>query len=247
MASRSSLECPSSRHSAITRFPMEIISLILNQIPHDDLSRIRHINSAFAVAAAPRIFESIPLWLCLNRLESLTELSLHRKLRHYVKEIVFSPLRFAPQEDQDAYLSSVKSSIHLGSDSSSLNTLLLMKHETAYRTLTENQRKLTVDGLDMSILTHAFKRFTNLESLVLDHDNRFIGANLLHRELGSFDSAKLLTWDSTYTFPVLLRALSTAKVQVKRFTLGRKEAPSVSDRRRASLDANPRQVWPHVP
>ena len=95
-----------------------------------------------------------------------------------------------------------------------------MKHKSAYRAFRDSQRQLTKTGLDVGAMTHAFKRFPCLESLVLDHENREIGANWLLRELGFFRLTDLLTYDCYHSFPTLLRALSTARVFIKKFVIG---------------------------
>jgi len=215
--------------------PNEIISLITKHLPRDDLSQARHISKAFAAVAAPRLFETIPVWIGLHSLRALTELSQHPQLRHYVKEVAFSPLRFVDHDDQMSYLSRTKASIRLNTDSSNLADLVFMKHKGAYHAFVENQRDLTVDGLDLNILAHAFKQLPSLKRLVLDHTNTTIGAKLLHRELGFFDSSILLTCDCLYTLPVFIRALSIGKVQLECFTIGSSMAFSKRISREVSL------------
>lgn len=226
MASRSS----SAPKATKAPLPNEIISLIVEHLPRDDLSQARHVGKVFAAIAAPRLFETIPLWLGLRSLQALTQLSHHHQLRHCVKAIVFSPLRFVDHdrkdEDEDegegevTYLSRTRSRIRLSTDSSSLSELLFLKHRSAYHAFIEDQRNLTVDELDVSILTHAFEQLPKLENIVLDHGNTTIGANLLHRKLGPFDSADLLTCDCLHPLPVLLRAMATAGVELRSFTIG---------------------------
>lgn len=220
MASKSS--------SAKTSFPYEIISLILEYLPREHLSQARQINKDFAAVATFRLFETIPLWLGRNSLKALTELSQHSQLRHYVKEIVFSPLWFAEHKDESAHLSHVRNEIGIQTDSSTLSALQYMQYESAYRTFIDDQRKLTSDGLDKRILTHAFKQLSHLESIILDYNSSRIGTNLLHRELGTFDSGQLLTRDCLYPLPILIYALASAGVKLRSFTIGSKQSFSTA-------------------
>lgn len=209
----------SAPKAAKTPLPNEVISLIIKHLTRDDLFQARHISKAFAAVAAPRLFETIPLWIGLRSLQILTELSEHPQLRQCVKKIVFSPLRFVDDEDEAMYLSRMKTTISLSTNSRSRYALLAIKHELAYRTFIEAQRRLTADGLDISILTHAFKQLPSFMDVDLDHANMLIGANLLRRELEFFDSSDILSLDSLYPLPVLFRALSTAKVWVERLKI----------------------------
>lgn len=47
------------------------MSLIVEHLPKDDLSQARHVGNVFAAVAAPRLFETIPLWLGLRSLQAL--------------------------------------------------------------------------------------------------------------------------------------------------------------------------------
>jgi len=67
MASRSS----SAPKAAKAPLPNEIMSLIVEHLPKDDLSQARHVGNVFAAVAAPRLFETIPLWLGLRSLQAL--------------------------------------------------------------------------------------------------------------------------------------------------------------------------------
>lgn len=226
---------PLARKAVAAPLPNEIISLITKYLPRDELSQARHISKAFAAVTASRLFETIPLWLGLHSLQALTQLSQHPQLRHHVKTIVFSPLHFIDHEDDIAYLSRTRSRIRLSTDSSSLSDLLFLKHRSAYRAFIEDQRSLIMDNLDVSILTHAFKQLPKLEDIVLDHGNTTIGADLLYRELGPFDSADLLTCDCLHPLPVLLRAMSTAEVEFRSFTIGMMPGFAASSSQIASL------------
>ncbi len=246
MASRSS----SAPMAARATLPNEVIGLIIKHLPRDDLSHARHISKAFAAVAAPRLFETIPIWIGRDSLQALTELSRHPQLRQYVTEVVFSPLRFIDQKDETTYLSRTKASIRLNTDSSNLADLKMMKHKTAYRSFIESQRELTADGFDLSILAHAFKQLPSLKRLVLDHTNTKIGAKLLHRELGFFNSSILLTCDCLYTLPVLVRALCIGNVQLECFTIGSSTAFSKCKSYEVSLvtrDSNYSMLKPQYP
>ena len=212
-----------------SHLPIEILNVILDQIPRHDLLQARYISKAFAIAASPRLFETIPLWLSQYSLQALTGLSQHPQLRLYVKEIVFSPLSFIDAEHEDVYLSSLEYARHFS---------MFKQFESAYRLYRESQRQLIADGLGESILASAFTQFPNLKSLVLDNRNRLIGAKRLSRDLvlcaghcnaiisqGWGNSCTcsptiLLTYQGIHSLPILVRALSSAGVSIENFTIG---------------------------
>ena len=76
------------------RLPQEVLQLIVEDLPRDDLISVRIVNKALASAAAPTLFRSIPLWLGISGLEGINGISEHSTLSQYVKEIVCSPVRF---------------------------------------------------------------------------------------------------------------------------------------------------------
>lgn len=65
-------------------------------------------NKALAAAAAPFLFEVIPVWIGVRSLERLTTISEHPQLSQYPKQIIFSPIRFIDYQDDSLYEDQVK-------------------------------------------------------------------------------------------------------------------------------------------
>ncbi len=71
------------------RLPQELLRLLLENVKSSrDLQAIRLVNKALAAAANPFLFRTIPVWLSLRSLQSLTFVSEHSELASYVHTIV---------------------------------------------------------------------------------------------------------------------------------------------------------------
>ena len=84
------------------------------------------------------------------------------------------------------------------------------------------QRYLQKGGLDLDILTKAFRGLTNLERVTYDRSNYNIGFTQLAHSFGdpSLLRQELLTFDDFYTLPTLVRALSESRTKVADLRIG---------------------------
>ncbi|KAF6239779.1 hypothetical protein HO173_002325 [Letharia columbiana] len=76
------------------RLPQELLRFIVEDVAYESLEPLRLVNKALAAAAAPFLFEVIPLWIGVRSLERLTATSEHPQLSQYPKQIILSPMRF---------------------------------------------------------------------------------------------------------------------------------------------------------
>jgi hypothetical protein len=74
---------------SLQTLPQELLRLLLENVKSSrDLQAIRLVNKALAAAANPFLFRTIPVWLSLRSLQSLTFVSEHSELASYVHTIV---------------------------------------------------------------------------------------------------------------------------------------------------------------
>lgn len=102
----------------------------------------------------------------------------------------------------------------------SSHALSVGRHLAAYKSYIEEQRFLTAKDLDVKILGRAFSGFINLQELNIDFWNRRIGAVELMNALGPYNCNEILTNDCEYTLPVVFRALSGSRAEIKTLGLG---------------------------
>lgn len=205
------------------RFPQELIREIVEYVDYESLEPLRLVNKAFAAAAAPFLFEVIPLWIGVRSLERLTAISEHPQLSQYPKQIIFSPMRFIEYEADAHYRDNVKDWLEYQLASLSMHTLTMAKHMSAYRSYIEAQRVLSLEDTDVKILARAFSQLPRLESLHVDYWDTSIGSGELTHAFGAFKAEDLLSNDCQYTLPALIKALAASIVKVKVFKLGRDE------------------------
>ena len=202
------------------RFPQELLRFIVEDVPYESLEPLRLVNKAFAAAAAPFLFEVIPLWISVRSLERLTAISEHPQLSQYPKQIIFSPLRFIDYESDALYRAKVKDWLEYQPASLSILSLTLAKHMSAYRSYIEAQRFLSSKALDVKILSRAFSLLSHVETLHVDYWDTAIGSAELIHAFGAFKAQDLLTCDCCQTLPVLIRALAESSLKIKVFKLG---------------------------
>lgn len=205
---------------AMDRFPQELLRLIVEDVDYESLEPLRLVNKAFAAAAAPLLFEVIPLWIGVRSLERLTAISEHPQLSHYPKQIIFSPMRFVEYEADAHYSDKVKDWLEYQPASLSMHTLTMAKHMSAYRSYIEAQRLLSSKDVDVKILARAFSQLPRLESLHVDYWDTIIGSGELTHAFGAFKAEDLLSNDCQYTLPTLMKALAASFVKIKVFKLG---------------------------
>ena len=123
-------------------------------------------------------------------------------------------------KDDQGYLSGVKNDLEVQTDSMSLAALKYGQHQKAYHAAIEDQRYLKKGGLEVKILTRAFRGFPNLKELTIDDCNSNIGSRQLFRDFDAFKAANLFTCDGAKTVPSLIQALSEAGVHLSDLRIG---------------------------
>ena len=229
------------------RFPQELLRFIVEDVPYESLEPLRLVNRAFAAAAAPFLFEVIPLWISVRSLERLTAISEHPQLSQYPKQIIFSPLRFIDYESHALYRAKVKDWLEYQPASLSILSLTLAKHMSAYCSYIEAQRFLSSKALDVKILSRAFSLLSHVEILNVDYWDTAIGSAELIHAFGAFKAQDLLTCDCRQTLPVLIRALAASSLKIKVFKLGFDEDSSYSSitGNVGDYSAAESLAWPH--
>lgn len=202
------------------RLPQEILHLIAEEVAYKSLEPLRLVNKAFAAAAAPPLFRSIPLWIGVRSLERLTAISEHPQLSKYPKEIFFSPFAFLIYENDIVYRDKVENLLRQQHISASMCALTVAKHMSAYRSYTQMQRFLSFNALDFKILSKAFSQLPHLEALLVDLSEFTIGAAELINAFGVFKAEDLLTIDCLHTLDVLVKSLAASGIKIKVFELG---------------------------
>ena len=207
-------------YATMNRLSLELIRFIVEEVPGEDLENLRLVNKIFADVAAPRLFEAIPVWIGIRSLERLTALSEHPQLSRYPKEIIFSPLRFIEYKDDKVYRAKVQEWFEYQPCSLSSHALAVGRHMSAYRSYIEAQRYLSSKDTDVKILSRAFTRLPNLETLRLAYANLAIGSLEMVDAFGRFVARDLVTCDCEYALPTLFRALFCSRTKFKIFKLG---------------------------
>lgn len=210
------------------RFPQELVRLVVEEVGYECLEPLRLVNKAFAAAAAPFLFEVIPVWIGVRSLERLTAISEHSQLCQYPKRIVSSPIRFIDYKDGNLYKKKVKKWLEYQPASLSVHALTLAKHMSAYRSYIEAQRALSLESLDVKILSRAFSKLPHLEILHVDFWDTAIGSGELTHAFGPFLAEPLLTNDCQHTLPTFIKALAASSAKIRVFKLGNDEEFSYS-------------------
>jgi hypothetical protein len=204
------------------RLPQELLQLIIEgeELANTDLATLRLVNKTLATAAAPPLFHTISVWLSFTSLERLTNIAESAQLSSFVKEIIFSPLRFKTIRDTSQYEAQIRSWMEYRHSSLGALSLSVLKHMTAYGAYSKTQRRFTEGSLDIKILRWALTKLSYLETINFDVACPFIGSKELIHAFGNFKACDLLTYDSDYVFPVVMKALSAAETSIKAFNIG---------------------------
>ena len=224
------------------KLPLELLQQVLQYLPRADLPSVRLLTRTLAAAAEPLLFHTIPLWIELQSVEALTGISEHPRLSQYVKEIVFSPLRFIEHEDRSLYQAELRNDLEHESGSLSSRTLYLghllatyelrlEHHMAAYDHFEAGQCHLAANSLDVKLLSYAFGKLPHLRTLVVDHLSN-IAAIRLYNAFGGYGSMPyVVTCSGEYGLPVLFKALANSRVAISTFRIGPSHAldPTWSD------------------
>ena len=202
------------------QLPQELLRLIAQNVTHDDLEPLRLVNQPFAAAAAPFLFEDIPLWIGFRSLQRLTAIAKHSQLSRYPKRIFFSPLRFI--DFCDIGVCEIEGETWLETQNAPLGARapLVAKYKSAYSSYLQAQRSLSFNGMDVKILSRAFSQLPRLETLYFDYWDTTIGAAELKHVFGPFKAQGLLTCDGEYTLPTVVQALAASSIKIRVFKLG---------------------------
>lgn len=217
------------------RLPLELLRQVLQYLPRSDLPRVRLVTRILAIGAEPFLFHTIPLWIELQSVEALTGISEHPRLSQYVKEIVFSPLRFIEHEDRSLYQAEVRSALEYESASLSSHILYLEhllstyelqleNHMAGYDSFIAGQRHLAANSSDVKLLSHAFGKLPHFKSLVVDYFSNIAAIRLYKIFGGNELMPRFVTCGGEYGLPVLLKALANSGVAISTFKIGPSQA-----------------------
>ena len=204
------------------RLPQELSHQIAGYVEYDRLENLRLVSKAFAAAAAPFLFQDIKVWIGLRSLQRLTAISEHPQLSQYPRRIFFSPLRFIDYQNDEQYKDRIVNLLERQEVRVSRNVgaLIQARHMSAYRSYIQAQRLLTLDGLDVTILSSAFAQLPRLETIHVTLCPDAIGYDELVYAFGEWDPLDLLYYDCRQTLFVLVQALAASPTKLKVFKLG---------------------------
>lgn len=211
-----SQEMPSS--AKLDALALELLQPILCNQSRKDLRSIRLVNKTLDAAAAPFLYQTVAVWINLDSLTALTNISEHPILSQHVKRVVLSPLRFIDQ-DESVYQSKARSHLANQAESPTHEFLTLGKHMAAYRNYIGAQRLLNADSMDTRILGRAFTAFGRLGAISVDFYNN-IGWVQLTSAFGKFSAKDMISCDTEYVLPVLLQALCASGTKLRAIQLG---------------------------
>ena len=209
--------------SPLEKFPRELLYEILSTLPRQDLFHIRLVSKTLATAAASSLFQTIPVWLGLKSLEQFKAVSEHPQLSQYVKEIVFSPLRFIDHGNAEQYIDETRNLISHQSSREDLQALTSAAHIAAYKSYIKAQRRLSSQGIDSKMLVDGMKRLPQLSSITVDFLNFNIGYLELMGAFGNLKAGLSLTYDCEHLLPLIFGAIIASKATIKAFKLGEHE------------------------
>ena len=209
--------------SPLEKFPRELLDDIMKTLPRQDLFRVRLVSKTLATAAASSLFQTIPVWLGHESLERFKAVSQHPQLSQYVREIVFSPLRFIDYGSVEQYLDQARNLVSYRSSCEDSQTLTSAGHIAAYESYIETQRRLSSEGTDSRILIDGMRRLPQLSSITVDFLNFNIGCLELMNAFGTLKAELSLTYDCEHLLPLVFGAMVASKATIKNFKLGEHE------------------------
>lgn len=209
--------------SPVEKFPRELLYDIVSILPRQDLFSVRLVSKTFATAATSSLFQTVPVWLGLKSLKQFKAISEHPQIYQYVKEIVFSPLRFIDHGSADQYLDQTRNLASHGSSCEEFQVLTSAGHIAAYKSYIQAQRHLSSQGIDSKILIDGMRRLPQLSSITVDFLNFNIGCLELMSAFRTLKAEILLTYDCEHLLPLIFGAMIASKASIKTFKLGEHE------------------------
>ena len=207
--------------SPLERFPRELLYDIVSTLPRQDLLRLRLVSKTLASAAASPLFQTICVWLGDKSLEHFKSISQDPQLSKYVREVVFSPLRFIDHGCVEDYLLQTRSLARLSCED--LQVLASSEHRAAYERYIKAQRRLSSQGDASRTLIDGMRRLPQLSSITIDFLNFHIGCLELMTAFGTLNAATLLTFDCELLLPIVFGAMVASRANIKNFKLGEHE------------------------
>lgn len=209
--------------SPLEKLPCELLYDILITLPRQDLFPVRLVSKTLATAAASSLFQTIPVWLGIKSLERFKAISEHPQLSRYVKEIVFSPLRFIDYGSGDQYFDQARNLADQRFSWKDSHLLTSSGHIAAYESYIEAQRRLSSQGMDSKILIDGMRRLPQLSSITVDFLNFNIGCLELMSAFGTLNAGLSLTYDCEHLLPLIFGAMVASRAAIKSFKLGEYE------------------------
>ena len=139
---------------------------------------------------------------------------------------MFSPLRFVKWKDPNAYQSSVRKRFERDTFSHNIFSLSFGKHVAAYKGYVEAQDYLSKKSQDTKILLRALRRLPRLNDVTVAFQNETIGAREIMSAFGLLNGDEV-TFDSEYTLPVFIEALTESGRKFETFNLFNDEGSSM--------------------
>ena len=205
--------------SLMDRMPQELLELVVQDLPKNDLMATRQVNKPLSCVSTPLFFHTVPLWIGKTSLERLTQISKTPHLAACVKTIVFSPLQFRVWEDNTAHTSQVCALMRHESPSETITLAKATAYMSTYQKYLEDQSHLIKDGLAVTVLTEIFKQL-HLTSLFVDWHDFYLGSKELIDSFGLLVAADLLSFEGHGVIPILFKALAASGTSLCHLHLG---------------------------
>ncbi|KAG8528579.1 uncharacterized protein KY384_006266 [Bacidia gigantensis] len=214
--------------------PCELVDAIIDDviwahpIDRSALRNLRLVNKYFANATAPFLFRYLSVWIGVDSLRRLTDLSNTTEIAQYVQCINFSTLRLDNVDHVDP-VDGLPEPMRRGfrdyfpeSKTSSGHLFELLDNREwpseIYRDLDILYDTETGQKIGCEILRRAFRRLPNVIQVNLFLSSHAIGANDVKSVISSSDG-KDYCWDPEKTFPLLLQAIGDLPNPLRDFRL----------------------------
>ena len=200
------------------RLPLEVLKMVVSYLDtgvdsyvnRESLKRLRLVNNRLKVITTAPLFHTVPLWLSIDSLQSLSSIAgasplcksraltrcylTHKsKARHVFSKIIFSPLqvRTLPVEEREGRRLEVKEYFERRVDSMNAFHLRYAKHTTAMNYYLDATRYLVKDKTGEKIMTRAFRRLPNLQNVEVAEARMRIGAAEIYQLFGQLDGQEV--------------------------------------------------------
>ncbi|KAG8530227.1 uncharacterized protein KY384_004727 [Bacidia gigantensis] len=205
------------------KIPNEVLEQIIDDLaPFEDpgtltdLKAVRLANKRLCHTATPHLFRAVPLWMSIRNITKLKQISEHPQIRHFVKEIRFSPISFGSAEKGYGYRHTIEYDLKLYQSpvlkqysSKAVLDLTMQTHLSGYNSYVQDTTFLKNESIGLRILTEALAALSGLDEIHIDIFNDIIGAKELHERLGFLNGHELI-WDGLHSTYMLIEALAGA-------------------------------------